>query len=614
MRAPAARAAGVGQREGAHRPALGGVAVRRAVPQLRAAALRARAVQGPDGDGVAEHALLVPLDVQDVEVQPVGPVDVLVRAAGVRARVEQGVAELPVVTHGDHLRGPVGAPEVDHADVLRVGVDHPCERGPVLVLGLGQQHPVVRGEGVHAHPVDDLDGVVVVAAAVAQRVGRGGAGRFQVPAQRDVDAGQALGAGRRGARGDLGDRDTGRLQRVPVQPQHVLLVDDAELELVAQHVLGAHRGAVLGRYLPAGVRSAGAVEGAAREHAPDAGVGPAQRRAVGVVVVVRDAQDVAELVGVHSHAGALGLGGGARLGVGPDAGGGLPGGPRHVPGAGRVAAALDGGGRTPGGRDVLGLGELHLPELLPGGRLVLARGQVEDEVVLLGLRVAHVGDPGGLAVGADVLAAAVADGAGARVHAGLDAVLVRLERHPVDAERRQLDAEPAAGVLHPVLVDGVAAVELARLVQEVPVERGDFRAGDVVGAGLRVAEDGRAGGPGDAELLVGVVQQYERALEHPLGGLEGGVGPVRAGDRAVFGPRHVVGIAPVLRVDGLDERGPDRGRGLGGRPGGSGGDGGQDTEEQGRNAQSDGPAAVWAGRSVGKEQGAPLDCDLKSGT
>ncbi|CAM5654657.1 hypothetical protein SRIMM317S_01635 [Streptomyces rimosus subsp. rimosus] len=356
------------------------------------------------------------------------------------------------------------------------------------------------------------------------------------------------------------------------------------------------------------------VEGAAREHAPDAGVGAAQRGAVRVVVVVRDAQDVAELVRVHGHAGALGLGGGAGLGVGPDAGGGLPGGPRHVAGAGRVAAALDGGGRPERRRHVLRRGELHLPELLPGGGLVLARRQVEDEVVLLGLRAAHVGDPGRLAVRADVLAAAVADGAGAGVHRRLDAVLVRLVRHPVDAERGQLDAEPAAGVLHPVLVDGVAVVERARLVEEVPVERGDLGARDVVGAGLRVAEDGRSGGPGDAEVLVRVVEQDERALEHALGGLDGRIGPVGARDRAVLGPGHVVGIAPVLRVDGLHERGPYRGRGLGERPRGACGDGGQDTEEEGENTQPAGPAAVWAGRSVGKEQGAPLVCGCKSRT
>src|SRR6185369_10640722 len=103
---------------------------------------------------------------------------------------------------------------------------------------------------------------------------------------------------------------------------------------------------------------------------------------------------------------------------------------------------------------------LHLAELLPRRRLVLARAEVEDEVVLRGDVLADVGDPRRAAVGADVaLAGVAARAAGAALEAAVDAVLMVLGRHLVDAERAEFDTEPAAGVLHPVLVDGVPAVE-----------------------------------------------------------------------------------------------------------------------------------------------------------
>ena len=308
-----------------------------------------------------------------------------------------------------------------------------------------------------AHPVDDLDRVVVVAAAVAERVGADAARRGQVAgAHRDVDPGQTLRSRLCDAGGDVRDHQAGLVQRLPGQPQHVLLVHHLQVDLVPEHVLRAHRGASGRRDHPAAVRAAGPVERAPAEHLPDPAVGPSGRDAERVVVVVGDAEDVAQLVRVDRHTRALGLRGGAAAGVRPDRRAGCPGGPLHVPGPRPVRQRRVGRAELVG--DVLLGRELHRPELLPGGRLVLAGAQVEHEVEARGDLGADVGHPGRPGVGAQVLVAAVAGraaGAGLELHR----VLVVLARHLVRAERGQVDAVPAAGVLHPVLVDGVAAVE-----------------------------------------------------------------------------------------------------------------------------------------------------------
>src|SRR5690606_21451912 len=473
--------------------------------QADAAPLRAGAVEGADRHRVRQDALAVAVHVDDVEVQPVGLVDVLVLTAGAGAGVEERVGQLPVVADGDRHLGAVGQHVVGHADVLRVGVDHPLERGAVGVLGLGQQDAGVGGEGVAAHPVDDLDGVVVVAAAVAERVGVGVAGGALVAGvEGDVDAGQAAGSGLHGAGGHPGDDEAGLAQRLAGQAQHVALVHHLQLDLVAEHVLGAHGRAGGGRDEPAGVRAAGPVEAAPAEHLPDAGVRAAGRVAVRIVVVVGDAHDVAQLVGVDRHAGALGLDRvDAEAGVGPECGAGLPGGPLDVAGPGPVGQAGVALGAPLAGHVLLSR-KFHHSELLPGGRLVLAGAQVEDEVELVGDLLADVGQPGGVAVGAQVAVAPVAGGAGGAA-LELHRVLVVLAGHRVRAEAGQLDAVAPARVLHPVLVDGVAAVELVRGVEEVLVEPGDLVAGDVVRLGAGVAEDGGAAGLGDHERLVGVV-------------------------------------------------------------------------------------------------------------
>ncbi len=263
---------------------------------------------------------------------------------------------------------------------------------------------------------------------------------------------------------------------------------------------------------------------------------------------------------VHALAGALGLGGRAAARVGPDAGARGPRGPVDVTGARPVRQ-----GRV-GRAEVVGHGllgrELHHPELLPRPGLVLARGQEVDEVVALGHFRAHVGEPGGVAVGADVAVARVARGAGGAA-LELHGVLVVLARHRVRAEPLEVDAVAPAGVLHPVLVHGVAAVDGVRLVQEVLVELGDLVAGHATGFRAGVAEHGGPLGLRHDERLVGVVEQDQRALEGAHRALDGGVGPVGAGDLPVVAlPRHVVGVDPVLRVDGAGE--PGLGRHAGG--------------------------------------------------
>ncbi len=167
-------------------------------------------------------------------------------------------------------------------------------------------------------------------------------------------------------------------ERLARQPQDVLLVDHLQLDLVAQHVLRAHRGATGRRDHPPAVRSAGSVETAAAEHLPDPGVRAPGRYAVRVVVVVADAQDVAQLVREDGHARALGLRGRTAAGVRPDRRTGGPGGPVDVPGVRPVRQVRV--RRAEVVADVLLGRELHHPELLPGGRLVLAGAQEEDEV------------------------------------------------------------------------------------------------------------------------------------------------------------------------------------------------------------------------------------------
>jgi hypothetical protein len=158
-------------------------------------------------------------------------------------------------------------------------------------------------------------------------------------------------------------------------------------------------------------------------------------------------------------------------------------------------------------------------------------------------------DPGGAAVLADVAVAGVAGRAGAALV--LHAVLVVLERHRVGAERGQLDPVAAAGVLHPVLVQRVPAVELVGRVEEVPVELRDLLARDGAGLGARVGEHRRALRLRHDERLVGVVEQHQRAPEAAHGPADVGIGPVRARRLAVVEPRHVVRVHPVLRVDRL---------------------------------------------------------------
>ena len=339
------------------------------------------------------------------------------------------------------------------------------------------------------------------------------------------------------------------------------LADHVEPHLVAQHVLGAHRAAAGGRDGPPAVRSARAVERPTREHLPDAAVGASRRVAVRVVVVVADPEHVAELVGVHAHAGALRLRGRALAGVGPQRRTGRPRGPLDVAGRGPVGQRLVGRAERVG--HVLLLLELHLPELLPGRGLVLAGAEDVDEVEV----VAHVLALGGLpcreGVLAQVLVAAVAAGAGGAL-LELHRVLVGLARHLVRAELGELHAVAAAGVLHPVLVDRVAAVELVGRVEEVPVEPGYVLARDRARLGAGVAEHRGVGRVRDRERLVGVVDDHEGPAEGPLRALLGGVGPVGPGDPGVVRPRHVVGVLPVLRVDRRREarladalRGPD---------------------------------------------------------
>ncbi len=104
-------------------------------------------------------------------MQPVRLIHELGLRAGPRARVEQGVGELSIVADREHGGGSVGAVEIHDVDVLRVRVDDPLEGCAVAaVLRLADQDTMIGLERVGAHAVDDLEVVVVVAAAVTIRV------------------------------------------------------------------------------------------------------------------------------------------------------------------------------------------------------------------------------------------------------------------------------------------------------------------------------------------------------------------------------------------------------------------------------------------------------------
>lgn len=320
---------------------------------------------------------------QDIEVQAIRLVDELKLASAASAGVEQRVRQLAVIADGELDLGAVRAHEVDDVDVLRVRIDDPLEGlGAVAVLGLGEQDPRVGGEGVGAHPVDHFHVVVVEAAAVAERGGRGVTGRGEVArGEGDADAHETHGggAGVDGAGGDLhSERGAVGGQVGTGEDEYVGGVDEAELEFVAHRVEGAERGALLRGDLPAGVRATRPVEAAAVHHGEGAGIGTAGGNAERVVVVVADADEVGEFVGVGGRAGAFGLGGRATAGVGPDVGRRGPGSPVDVAGFGVV-----GEGGAVAGRRAEGVGNVFLvfeedgTEFLPGGGLVLAGGENE---------------------------------------------------------------------------------------------------------------------------------------------------------------------------------------------------------------------------------------------
>ena len=245
-------------------------------------------------------------------MQPVGLVDVLELAAGVGAGVEQRVGELPVVADRDrHLACRRAARKSVMSMSCGLASIDPLERRRVAVLGLGEQHAGVGRERVGAHPVDDLDRVVVVAAAVAERVRvrrrRPGSGRRL--SKRDVDAREPLPASglttRAGTRATTrpdsssASRDSRSTFASSTIPSSILLRSMCCAPIEAPPV-----GGIIQRLCG----PPGPLKRAAAEHLPDAGVGAPRRDAERVVVVVADAEDVAELVRVDGHAGALGLG------------------------------------------------------------------------------------------------------------------------------------------------------------------------------------------------------------------------------------------------------------------------------------------------------------------
>ena len=295
------------------------------------------------------------------------------------------------------------------------------------------------------------------------------------------------------------------------------------------------------------VRPARPVERAAREHLPGPGVVPPGRDAERVVVVVADAEDVAELVRVGALPGALRLGGAAAARVRPDA---------SAPAAHDVHSTYR--VSTQFGRLSSGGPNSSVTSSLVGNFIEPNSCQVDDSSWPAD-RKNTKSNASATSSPTSATHAARASvrmsrsqrvaGRAAGVALELHRVLVRLARHLVRAERGEVHAVAAPGVLHPVLVDGVPVVERAGLVQEVLVVAGHVRARDVVCLRARVAEHRGVLRLGHHERLVRVVGEHERAAELAHRALLGGVDPVRVRRLAVVRPRHVVGVLPVLRVD-----------------------------------------------------------------
>jgi hypothetical protein len=268
---------------------------------------------------------------------------------------------------------------------------------------------------------------------------------------------------------------------------------------------------------------------------------------------------------------ALGLRRRAAARVRPVVGGGGPRGPVDVPRGrpvrDRIARVVqDGpvlGARRPErGGDLAAVHPQHLAELLPGRRLVVARGDIEPVVVAAEARgAADVRPPGVPAVRADVPVAGIA---GRTDRVGLvpdrsvelaEAVLVQLARHHVGAEHVDVDPDAAVAVLHPIAREGAEAVVLARDRVVVVHPLVDVLGRDRLPPGLRVAERVRLGRLADQERLV-------RKLDEDDGRL---VLVLRARGRAVVElgmlvghgdvvvPGQVLHVEPVLRVDRLEE-------------------------------------------------------------
>ena len=182
------------------------------------------------------------------------------------------------------------------------------------------------------------------------------------------------------ARLDLRHGEAGLGQAVTVEPQEVVVGDEVQEALVAHVVLRAQRGTLGRRDLERVCWPPGPLNEPRliMSHMPVAVAGTAPER---VVVVVRDAQVVRELVRVDGRAGALGLGRAVALRARPHVRGRRPRGPRDVPRRGPVAARVQ-RVDVPSAERV-GHRSWLAKRISPNSchvRLVLARGRPEDVV------------------------------------------------------------------------------------------------------------------------------------------------------------------------------------------------------------------------------------------
>jgi hypothetical protein len=120
-------------------------------------------------------------------------------------------------------------------------------------------------------------------------------------------------------------------------------------------------------------------------------------------------------------------------------------------------------------------------------------------------------------------------------------------RHAVRAVDIDLgDTELPSGLLHPIAVDRMALIDLARFHEKVGIELGNILTGYRID--LWIAEGIRSPRESDHERLIGKIDSDHRKAKSPFW-LERRVCPIVARDGAIILPGHEILVLDLLRID-----------------------------------------------------------------